>query len=196
MFIAMSAVTVVVFDISFIFERYLRHSGRLAPNTSTWQKVLSLLTIFFSICGAAGLILLTIFDTLHHHNLHDGFLVLFIAGYVLTAICCCWEYQRLGIHYRQHKILRVSFWVKLAFIIIEVGLAIGQLMLIHVNLGTTNRLQDSVSKIRGKGGIRQPFWNGSSRLCTRSSSFRSSWISSPPSARNITKVAKPKIRWL
>lgn len=33
MFIAMSTVTVVVFDISFIAERYLRHSGRLAPNT-------------------------------------------------------------------------------------------------------------------------------------------------------------------
>jgi hypothetical protein len=127
MFIAMSAVTVVVFDISFIFERYLRHSGRLAANTSTWQKVLSLLTILFSICGAAGLILLSIFDTLHHHKLHDGFLVLFIGGYILTAICCCWEYQRLGIHYRQHKILRMSFWVKLAFIIIEVGLAIGML---------------------------------------------------------------------
>ncbi|KAE9977356.1 hypothetical protein EG328_002088 [Venturia inaequalis] len=125
LFIAMSAVTVVVFDFSFIVERYLRHSGRLAPNTSTWQKVLSVLSIIFSICGAVGLILLTIFDTLRHHNLHDGFLILFIAGYVLTAICCCWEYQRLGIHYRQHRILRISFWVKLAFGIIEVGLAIG-----------------------------------------------------------------------
>jgi hypothetical protein len=127
LFIAMSTVTVVVFDISFIFERYLRHSGRLAPNTSTWQKVLSLFTIFFSICGAAGLILLTIFDTLHHHNLHDVFLVLFIGGYILTAICCCWEYQRLGIHYREHKVLRWSFWIKLAFIIVELGLAIGML---------------------------------------------------------------------
>jgi len=124
LFIAMSTVTVVVFDISFILERYLRHSGRLAANTSTWQKVLSLFTIFFSLVGAAGLISLSILDTLHHHTLHDTFLVVFIAGYVLTAICCCWEYQRLGIHYRQHRILRMSFWVKLTFIIVEVALAI------------------------------------------------------------------------
>ncbi|QDS72721.1 hypothetical protein FKW77_003683 [Venturia effusa] len=124
LFIAMSTVTVVVFDISFIFERYLRHSGRLAPNTSTWQKFLSVLTIFFSIVGGVGLILLTIFDNLRHNTLHNVFLVVFIAGYILTAICCCWEYQRLGIHYRQHRILRISFWVKLAFIIIEIALCI------------------------------------------------------------------------
>jgi len=124
LFIAMSTVTVVVFDISFIFERYLRHSGRLAANTSTWQKVLSIFTIFFSLVGATGLIALSILDTLHHHTLHDVFLVVFIGGYILTAICCCWEYQRLGIHYRQHRVLRMSFWVKLAFIIVEVCLAI------------------------------------------------------------------------
>jgi hypothetical protein len=38
----------------------------------------------------------------------------------------CAEYLRLGIFYRsQHRILLVSFAIKLAFIIIEVGLAIG-----------------------------------------------------------------------
>jgi hypothetical protein len=124
LFIAMGTVTVVVFDISFIAERYLRHSGRLAPNTSTWQRLLSVATIIFSIIGAVGLICLTILDTLHHHTLHDVFLVVFIIGYIITAILCCWEYQRLGIHYRQHRILRVSFWLKLTFIIIEVCLAI------------------------------------------------------------------------
>jgi len=125
LFIAMSTVTVVVFDLSFIAERWLRHTGRLAHNTSKGQKVLSILTIIFAVIGAAGLILLSIFDTLHHHNLHDVFLVLFIGGYIVSAVFICWEYQRLGIHYREHRVLRMSFWVKLAFIFVELGLAVG-----------------------------------------------------------------------
>jgi len=124
LFIAMSSVTVVSFDLAFILERYLRHTGKLARNTSNWQKLYSILSIVFAIAGAAGLILLSIFDTLRHPNLHDGFLVLFIGGYIISAIFICWEYQRLGIHFREHSILRYSFWVKLAFILLEVALAI------------------------------------------------------------------------
>jgi Frag1/DRAM/Sfk1 family len=63
-------------------------------------------------------------DTYRHHHLHDGFLLLFIAGFVISAIFICAEYQRLGIHYRNHRIIRISFWVKLVFILVEVFLAI------------------------------------------------------------------------
>lgn len=45
-------------------------------------------------------------------------------GYIISAIFICWEYQRLGMHHRQHRILRISFWIKLAFIFVEFGLAI------------------------------------------------------------------------
>lgn len=124
LFISMSAVTVVSFDVVFIAERWLRHTGRLTPNTSIWQKIYSICSVIAAIAGAAGLILLAIFDTVHHPNLHNGFLVLFIGGYIISAIFVCWEYQRLGIHYRQHSILRYSFWIKLAFILLEVALAI------------------------------------------------------------------------
>ena len=120
----MSTITVVIFDVGFIAERWLRHSGRLARNTSTTQKTLSALAIVFAIAGAAGLILLSIFDTLHHHKLHDAFLGVFIGGYVLSAIFICVEYQRLGVHFRQYRILRASFWIKLVFILVEVALAI------------------------------------------------------------------------
>ena len=41
------------------------------------------------------------------------------AGYILAAIFLCAEYQRLGIHFRNRRILRISFWAKLAFIILE-----------------------------------------------------------------------------
>ncbi|KAK7536662.1 putative FK506 suppressor Sfk1 [Phyllosticta citricarpa] len=123
MFIAMSAVTVVSFDLVFIFERWLRHSGRLHPNTSWFQKICSIICIIAAIAGAAGLILLSIFDTKRHPSLHDAFLVLFIAGYIISAIAICVEYQRLGVHHRR-TILHVSFWMKIGFIIIELGLAI------------------------------------------------------------------------
>jgi hypothetical protein len=124
LFISGSVVTTVFLDLAFISERWLRHTGRLAQNTSKAQKILSGFSILFAIAGSAGLILLSIFDTYHHPHLHDGFLLLFIAGYVISAIFICAEYQRLGIHYRNHRIIRISFWVKLAFILIEVILAI------------------------------------------------------------------------
>jgi hypothetical protein len=47
--------------------------------------------------GTAGLILLSIFDTLRHPTLHDIFLLLFMAGYIFSAIFVCVEYQRLGV---------------------------------------------------------------------------------------------------
>lgn len=124
LFIACSAVTVVCLDLGLIAERWLRHTGRLAKNTSATQKVLSIFSIFFALCGAAGLITLTILDTYHHPRAHDAGLLVFIVGYVISAIFLCAEYQRLGIHYRHHRVLALSFWIKLAFIFIEVILAI------------------------------------------------------------------------
>jgi len=123
LFITMGTISVLTFDLAFIGERYLRHTGRLTRNTSWWQKILSILSILFSLVGAGGLILLTIFDTLRYPQLHDVFLVAFIGGYILTAIFICAEYQRLGIHYREHRILRMSFWFKLAFILVSIALA-------------------------------------------------------------------------
>ncbi|KAK2768845.1 hypothetical protein FQN54_000705 [Arachnomyces sp. PD_36] len=125
LFIAGSAVTTVSFDLAFIAERWLRHVGRLAPNKSWTDKIFAIISIFFAICGAAGLILLSIFDTVRYPRRHNGFLVMFIGGYLLSAVFVCAEYQRLGVHYREHRILRASFWIKLFFIIIEVALAIG-----------------------------------------------------------------------
>ncbi|KAF2684953.1 hypothetical protein K458DRAFT_244307, partial [Lentithecium fluviatile CBS 122367] len=125
LFIAMSTVTVVSFDIAFVLERWLRHTGKLAPNTSIWQKIYSGISIVAAIAGGVGLILLTIFDCVNHNRLHNIFLAIFIIGYIVSAIFICWEYQRLGIHFREHSVLRTSFWIKLAFILIEVGLAIG-----------------------------------------------------------------------
>ncbi|KAI4159048.1 MAG: hypothetical protein LQ342_006894 [Letrouitia transgressa] len=80
--------------------------------------------VVFAIAGTCGLILLSIFDTVHYPRLHDGLLLLFIAGYMLSAIFICAEYQRLGVHFRQHRVLRASFWMKLFFILSEFALAV------------------------------------------------------------------------
>lgn len=125
LFIAGSSVATAFLVLSFMAERWLRHTGRLAHNTSAVQKILSALSIVFGIAGAAGLILLTIFDAYRHKHLHDVFLLVFIGGFVVSAIFLCAEYQRLGIHYPHHRILRVSFWVKLIFIFVELAVAIG-----------------------------------------------------------------------
>ncbi|CAK7244947.1 MAG: hypothetical protein STHCBS139747_006513 [Sporothrix thermara] len=124
MFIALCVVTTVTLDLSFLADRWLRHAGRLTPNGSRGQKILGVLTILFAIIGTAGLILLSVFDVAHHKNLHDGFLLCFLGGYVLSAVCICWEYQRLGKHNRDRRELRISFWVKLVFVLVEVVLAI------------------------------------------------------------------------
>lgn len=124
LFITGSTIMVVTLDLSLLSERWLRHNGKLAPNTSTAQKVLSIASMVFAIIGAAGLILLSIFDTYHHNRVHNGCLLLFMGGYIISAICIVTEYQRLGIHYRHHRILRISFWVKLVFICLELALSI------------------------------------------------------------------------
>ncbi|KUI71544.1 Protein sfk1 [Cytospora mali] len=124
LFITGCVLTTILLDTSFLSDRWLRHRGRLVPNSTMGEKVLSGLTISWAVVGTAGLILLSIFDTYHHPRLHDVFLGLFIVGYLVSAVFICWEYQRLGIRHREHRILRVSFWIKLAFVLVTVVLAV------------------------------------------------------------------------
>ncbi|KKK24761.1 hypothetical protein AOCH_002214 [Aspergillus ochraceoroseus] len=126
LFITGSVITVVFLDLSFIAERWLRHSGQLVPNKGRFDKACAIASIFFSVAGALGLILLSIFDTLRHPHLHGGFLVMFIVGYLISAILICIEYLRIGIFYRaNHRILLASFAIKACFIVVEIALAIG-----------------------------------------------------------------------
>ncbi|THC98203.1 hypothetical protein EYZ11_002285 [Aspergillus tanneri] len=125
LFIAGSVVTVVFLDLSFIAERWLRHAGQLVPNKGIFDKACAIGSIFFAVAGALGLILLSIFDTLRHSNLHSGFLVMFLVGYLISAILICAEYLRLGIFYRsQHRVLLASFVIKACFVVVEIALAI------------------------------------------------------------------------
>ena len=97
LFITGCVLTTIFFDLSFAADRWLRHRRRLAPNTSTGEKVLKSLTILFALVGTAGLVLLSIFDTWRHHTAHFVFLGFFIGGYVISAVFVCWEYRLLRI---------------------------------------------------------------------------------------------------
>ena len=70
--------TVAFLDISFLCERWLRHAGQLARNRDFWDKACAIASICFAIAGALGIILLSIFDTVHHPHLHVGFLIMFL----------------------------------------------------------------------------------------------------------------------
>ncbi|KAJ5876340.1 Frag1/DRAM/Sfk1 [Penicillium soppii] len=126
LFIAGSAVTVVFMDLSLLSERWLRHAGQLARNKGRFDKACAIGSIAFSITGALGLILLSIFDTKHHQHEHYGFLIMFIVSYVICAILVCLEYLQIGRFYHpQARILLVSFAIKALFIVGEIGVAIG-----------------------------------------------------------------------
>jgi hypothetical protein len=97
LFIAGCSVMSVFLDLAFLSGRWLRHRGRLVGSQTTVERVRTILSMVFALIGTVGVILLSIFDTLRHPRLHDIFLLLFIVGFVVSAIFMCWEYQRLGI---------------------------------------------------------------------------------------------------
>lgn len=74
----MGTVTVVTLDLAFLAERWLRHRGLLVRNKGRFDKICSVISLFFAVAGAVGLILLTIFDTVRHPSMHRGFLGLFM----------------------------------------------------------------------------------------------------------------------
>ncbi|KAF7330278.1 hypothetical protein MVEN_02465700 [Mycena venus] len=91
LFIVGCSITAVAFFLSLVIERYLRHSGRLIPTMRRREKVFSVLAVLGSVIGGAGLILLSVFDTKRHMNLHRVFLLMFMVGVALSAIFTCIE---------------------------------------------------------------------------------------------------------
>jgi hypothetical protein len=74
----MGAVTVVTFNIVFVTERWLRHKGTLAVNTSWFQKSLSIIATITATIGGIGLILLTCLNNVQHGTAHDVCLAIFM----------------------------------------------------------------------------------------------------------------------
>ncbi|KAL2118280.1 hypothetical protein VTJ04DRAFT_7940 [Mycothermus thermophilus] len=123
LFVTACVLTMLFLDLSLAADWWLRRRGRLAPNTDRMQKVLFALTLVMAVVGSVGLICLSVFDTIRYEWLHRVFLLVFIAGFVLSAIFLCWEFRRLKKAHQEITILRRSFYIKLAFVIIEFTLS-------------------------------------------------------------------------
>ncbi|KAJ7352409.1 Frag1/DRAM/Sfk1 [Mycena albidolilacea] len=124
LFVVGCCITGVAFFLSLVIERYLRHSGRLIPTMRRREKVFNALAVLGSVVGGAGLILLSIFDTKRHMQLHRGFLLMFMVGVALSAIFTCIEYRWISKNFTYLRELRVAYIVKGVIVSILVILAI------------------------------------------------------------------------
>ncbi|KAJ7625449.1 Frag1/DRAM/Sfk1 [Mycena rosella] len=117
----------VTFFVSLVVERYLRHSGRLIPTMRRREGVFSVLAVFGSVLGGAGLILLSVFDTKRHPSIHRVFLLLFMLGVALSALFTCIEYRWLSKDFRYLRQLRIAYVAKgaIAGILVVLAVAFG-----------------------------------------------------------------------
>ncbi|KAK6354355.1 hypothetical protein TWF730_008763 [Orbilia blumenaviensis] len=124
LFITGCSITSVCFVLSLFGARWLRHRGRILPNTSTTQRVFSIVAIVGAIIGSVGLILLAIFDTRRYTTLHRVFLTVFCGGVLISALGTVLEYWRLQRNHRTSRAINISMWTKFIFFVIEFALAI------------------------------------------------------------------------
>ncbi|KAH7025054.1 Frag1/DRAM/Sfk1 family-domain-containing protein [Microdochium trichocladiopsis] len=124
LFVTGCILTSVLLDASFLCDWFLRRRGRLLPNETRTERVLSGLTVAFAVVGMVGLCCLAGFDTARFPRLHLVFLFFFIVGYLISAVCICAQYRRLGKRYLENPLLRTSYRIKLAFVVVEFLLAV------------------------------------------------------------------------
>ncbi|KAF8427459.1 Frag1/DRAM/Sfk1 family-domain-containing protein [Tirmania nivea] len=89
------------------------------------DRVLDLCALLFGLFGSVSLILLSVFDTARHSNLHRLFLLFFMLGIVLSALFTTLEYRSLGKSFTTHPVLKYSYVGKAVLLIVEGGLSIG-----------------------------------------------------------------------
>lgn len=112
LFITGCSITAVSFFLSLMVERYLRHSGRLVPNMRMRERVFGTLAVFGSLVGGAGLILLSVFDTKRHSDLHRIFLLIFMLGVALSALFTVVEYRWISKDFRGVEKLKKIYRAK------------------------------------------------------------------------------------
>ncbi|KAF7312077.1 hypothetical protein MIND_00220000 [Mycena indigotica] len=137
LFVVGCSITAVTFSLSLVIERYLRHSGRLVPTMRRRETVFSVLSVLGSILGGAGLILLSVFDTKRHVNLHRGFLLLFMLGVALSALFTVIEYRWISKDYHFIRQLRHAYFAKglIALVLVVLAVAFGVMLFKGLNAG-------------------------------------------------------------
>lgn len=133
-FIACCSVVGASFILTLVAGRYLHHADRLPRENRRREKILAVIATVFAITGSAGLILLSVFDTVHYPSRHDGFLLMFIVSVVLSAIATFLEYFWIRKDYPDMRSLRTSYIVK----IIVIGVAFCCAIAFGVCIGTSH----------------------------------------------------------
>lgn len=88
------------------------------------EKGLDWASIISGAAGAAGLVLLAVFDTARHPALHSTFLLVFMLGIVCSALFTTLEYRRLGKAFIERTFLKLSYRFKQVVIVLEVTLSV------------------------------------------------------------------------
>lgn len=123
-FIACSGAQGILFVLSLVSERWLRHRRRLRPNCEEADRALSITAIVCAFVGELGILIVSIFNTHKFHHVHEGFLVIFIVFLGLSAIFTASEFGILDNRTRHQRHIVFSFYVKIIWFIIELALAI------------------------------------------------------------------------
>jgi hypothetical protein len=123
-FISCAGAQGILFVLSLISERYLRHAGRLLPNARRLEKVFAGFSIAFGIIGQLGILFVSIFNTEAFHNVHIAMLVVFIVGVGISALFMVAELAMLDRSYPDVHRLRVSYVLKLVWFIIALALVL------------------------------------------------------------------------
>jgi len=124
LFITGGTITGVGFFLCLCVERLLRHTGRLPPGMRRREAVFSYLSIFGSLAGGVGLILLTVYDTKRHTTAHRSFLLLFMIGVAASAIFSIIEYRWISKDFREIRKLKIAYVAKAVITIILISMAI------------------------------------------------------------------------
>lgn len=125
LFISCAAAQGLLFVLSLISERYLRHAGRLLPNHRRREKALAALSIVFGTIGQLGILFVSIFNTRDYSDVHVAMLVVFIVGVGISALLFTAELALLDRAYKEQSRLRISAVLKVVWFLIALGLVIG-----------------------------------------------------------------------
>ena len=139
LFISCGAFQAIFFVGTLIMEFVLRRMKKLQPYVSTKQTAFSIVSIVCGIAGEVGIIMVTIFKTNTHENVHFSMVGLFIAGTFLACLFNLFNSFIFGnfptrlspnhekVIFGQHRwanVYMVAFFAKVAWLVIALVLAI------------------------------------------------------------------------
>jgi len=122
--IIMSSFTAGLYILSLFLERWLRHVDRIPGTIHSKQRTFDIVAIVMGIIGAAGLVILSVFNDQTHPTIHWIFALVFI---VFTALCALFQLLEVSSLSKDHPDrphLRRNGWFKVGIVTIAVAIAV------------------------------------------------------------------------